>query len=184
MKRLMIVAMPGMIVKRLNYGKLGQRLAQDDISTSSYPHVFLEATSSSMTTVVNPQGAVVAFLELGTMPSPIPIEKEWNGVKIFTRPELPYLSNLVVDGSIRRRKVGYTMLQLALKIAKKWYGPSQGKENNSNGSPPPFLFLSVDRENVGALAFYESLKFEPLKLSLVEESASNAKIYLKKSLSQ
>jgi predicted N-acetyltransferase YhbS len=102
--------------------KLGERMTENVVSVSSYRHVFLVASSSVVTTAENSHGAVVAFLELGTMPSPIPIVKEWNGIKIDTRPELPFVANLVVDKSSRRRKVGYTMVQLAMKIAKKWCG--------------------------------------------------------------
>jgi ribosomal protein S18 acetylase RimI-like enzyme len=164
--------------------KLRQRMTED--VSSSYPHVFLVASSSSSSSssLVNPSDGVVAFLELGTMPSPVPMEKKWNGIKIYTRPELPYVANLVVDGTCRRRKVGYTMLQLAMKIAQKWCGTFQNKGNDSNGWSPavPFMFLSVDQDNVGALKFYENLQFEPIQLSVSEESTSTAKIYLKKNL--
>ena len=164
--------------------KLKQRMVE--MKSSSFPHAFLVATPTSPSE--NLSSSVVAFLELGTMPSPIAMEKEWNGVKVTTRPELPFVANVVVNKSTRRQNIGKTLVQLALKIAQKWCdAPSfrnQSEISKSSGSSTscdPFLFLSVDAHNVGALSFYESLNFEEIQLT-TESSLPAAKVYLKKDL--
>lgn len=167
---------------------LQQRMidVQNTSSSSSLPHAFLVATKTTTTNkAVAADHGIAAFLELGTMPSPIVMERIWNGVPISTRPELPFVANLVVDPSTRRQKVGYTLLQLAIKIGKKWC------DNNENNNKNAFLFLSVDRGNEGALAFYERLDFERIELSSSSTSSSSdnsaapssaSKVYLKKPL--
>ncbi|KAG7356786.1 acetyltransferase GNAT domain containing protein [Nitzschia inconspicua] len=150
----------------------GLQCRMTEMKSTSLPHAFLVATPSDLVGVKAPD-AIAAFLELGTMPSPISIEKEWNGVKVSTRPELPYVANLVVAESTRRQKVGYTMVQLAIKIAKKW----------CDGSSDAFLFLSVDHDNQGALSFYERLGFERIDLSTSQKALpTKSKVYLKKFL--
>jgi predicted N-acetyltransferase YhbS len=91
--------------------RMNDMLTQKD----AQPHAFLVATTSEDPTPSS-SSTVVGFIELGTMPSPIMMEKEWNEVTISTRPELPFVANLVVAKSIRRQKVGYTLIQLALKV--------------------------------------------------------------------
>ena len=36
---------------------------------------------------------IAGFMELGTMPSPVPITVVWEGIETPTRPERPYLAN-------------------------------------------------------------------------------------------
>jgi len=155
------------------------------------PHAFLVATTTNSNDALTSSATqdnessrtttttrIAGFIELGTMPSPVTIEKEWQGVKIATRPELPYVANLVVEESFRRQKLGYTMIQLALKIAKKW---CQGPDTSSSSSSfSPFLFLSVDQDNHGALAFYKRLGFEEMRLP---QEKLAGKVYLEKKLS-
>jgi ribosomal protein S18 acetylase RimI-like enzyme len=159
--------------------KLQQRMTE--MKSASLPHAFLVATTATC----GDENSVAGFLELGTMPSPISMEKTWNGVQISTRPELPYVANLVVDGSLRRQKVGYTMLQLAMKIGRKWCS-SEPSSSSNDSHATEFLFLSVDHDNQGALAFYERLNFERIELSISQESspdaAGSSKVYLKKNL--
>lgn len=173
--------------KKREIEQMLQQRMKDVKTESSLPHAFLIATTAppasepSTSTNEAADAHIAAFLELGTMPSPLAMERIWKGVPISTRPELPFVANLVVDPSTRRQKVGYTLLQLAMKIGKKWC------HNEENA----FLFLSVDRDNAGALAFYERLDFERIELSssfsssVPDDDASQvsaAKVYLKKSL--
>jgi ribosomal protein S18 acetylase RimI-like enzyme len=187
--------------------KLQQRMK--DMKSSSIPHAFLIATTTSteksagfidLNATAQPidggdlssfSTRIAGFMELGTMPSPISIEKEWNGVSVAVRTDLPYVANLVVDESMRRKKVGFTLIQLALKIAKKWCQGRDDQErvtlsestSSSSLSSIPFLFLSVERENQDALRFYEKLGFETILLPAAKSSKSlRDKIYLKKDI--
>ena len=125
----------------------------------SLPHSFLVATI---------QDRVIGFLEMGTLPPPI------SGSPIGNA-ELPYIGNVAVSTEVRRRKVGSTLVRLATKIAAKWCTPST---NERSSSFPPFLFLSVERDNLDALKFYEKLGFEELKVA----KQSIEKIYLAQGL--
>ena len=133
------------------------------------PHLFLVATipSSIANDSANEQtkNRVIGFLEMGTLPPPIPNSP-------MSKVELPYIGNVAVSNDVRRRKVGSTLVKLAAKIAKKWCAPS------SETPFPPFLFLSVERDNHNALKFYERLGFEELKT--VKKSIE--KIYLAQEL--
>jgi ribosomal protein S18 acetylase RimI-like enzyme len=144
------------------------------MKSSDMPHAFLVGCQDD--------DEIAAFLELGTMPSPVALQrkaKEWNGVKIESnrqsaiQPELPFVANLVVDESMRRQRVGFTMLQLAMKIAKKWCS------NASEDAAHPFLFLSVDRDNAGAIRFYDRMGFDLMEL---EKATVGDKVYLKKDI--
>jgi len=163
----------------------------------SLPHSFLVATMSSSVDVddtntetsSDPQKhQLVGFLEMGTLPSPIFIPIDG----IQARPELPYLANVAVDASTRRRKIGSTLVQLATKIAAKWCCiPSSSLRvpaTSTSTSFPPFLFLSVERDNENALLFYERLGFEELNISTTTtrntstKSKLSQKIYLARGL--
>ena len=147
--------------------QLGQRMI-DVKKEGSLPHSFLVATiPSSSISIVDDDTTdtdVVGFLEMGCLPSPIPISIGGNK---NARPELPYIANVAVNPTIRRRKIGSTLVRLATKIAAKWI------VSGSKTSFPPFLFLSVERDNHDALMFYERLKFEELNVK-----KSIQKIYL------
>ena len=79
------------------------------------------------------QNKIAGFMELGTLPSPIPIQNTnttttntWMGVQETTtiatsRPEMPYLANVAVDKDYRRQRIGTKLVRLAIKIASKWY---------------------------------------------------------------
>lgn len=131
----------------------------------SLPHLFLVATISSSdandSTNEQEEDRVIGFLEMGTLPPPIPNSPIGNV-------ELPYIGNVAVSNDVRRRKVGSTLVRLATKIATKWCVPS------SEAPFPPFLFLSVERDNHDALKFYERLGFEELKVA----KQSIEKVYL------
>lgn len=147
--------------------QLGQRMI-DVKKEGSLPHSFLVATiPSSSISIVDDDTTdtdVVGFLEMGCLPSPIPISIGGNK---NARPELPYIANVAVNPTIRRRKIGSTLVRLATKIAAKWI------VSGTKTSFSPFLFLSVERDNHDALMFYERLKFEELNVK-----KSIQKIYL------
>jgi len=164
--------------------KLAHRMVEVKETKESLPHSFLVATMPS--SVVDDTGTsdqykhqLVGFLEMGTLPSPIYIPID--GIK--ARPELPYIANVAVDPSTRRRKIGSTLVQLATKIAAKWCAPLSSLPASSF---PPFLFLSVERGNDNALMFYERLGFEELNISTTKvnttKSKSIQKIYLVREL--
>ncbi|OEU14087.1 hypothetical protein FRACYDRAFT_262494 [Fragilariopsis cylindrus CCMP1102] len=125
----------------------------------SLPHSFLVATIPSLSIIVDDNDtstSVVGFLEMGCLPSPIPISIGGNK---NARPELPYIANVAVNPTARRRKIGSTLVRLATKIAAKWV-----VSGTDTSSFPPFLFLSVERDNHDALMFYERLEFEELNV--------------------
>lgn len=70
-----------------------------------------------------------------------------------------YIANVAVNPTTRRRKIGSTLVRLATKIAAKWV-----VSGTDTSSFPPFLFLSVERDNHDALMFYERLEFEELNV--------------------
>ena len=74
----------------------------------------------AMVVAVDPQSdAVVGFLEVGTLPSPVPTPVIWNGVKAEGFPEVPYLANVVVDERFRRQGIGYRLVAIGGKVARK-----------------------------------------------------------------
>jgi ribosomal protein S18 acetylase RimI-like enzyme len=92
---------------------------------------------------------VVAFAELGTMPSPVPVMQMWEGVETEMRPETPYLGNLAVSSAYRRKRIGRRMVKLVCKAAEKW---SQDA-----------LWLAVDVDNFAAIRLYGGLDFDIIK---------------------
>ena len=125
----------------------------------SLPHLFIVATIPSSFA----DDRIIGFIEMGTLPPPMsnsPLGKI----------ELPYIGNVAVSNDVRRRKVGSTLVKLAIKIATKWCASSL-----ETTSLPIFLFLSVERDNQEALKFYEKLGFEELK---VAKNNAIRKIYL------
>jgi len=154
-------------------GQLAKRM-MDAKKEDSLPHSFLIATIPSVAVSVaanddsQEEDQVIGFLEMGTLPPPV-------SNPAIASVELPYIGNVAVSNDVRRRKVGSTLVRLATKIASKWCAPSP---ETSTPSFPPFLFLSVERENRDALKFYERLGFEELKVAKV----TIEKIYLAQQL--
>ena len=135
----------------------------DSKKEDSLPHFFVVATIPGDSTDKDQEtDRIIGFLEMGTLPPPIPNSP-------IGKVELPYIGNVAVSNDSRRRKVGSTLVRLATKVAAKWCAPSSG-----SSSFPPFLFLSVERDNQNALRFYERLGFEELKAA----KKSVKKIYL------
>ena len=95
---------------------------------------------------------IAGFMELGTMPSPVPITVVWEGIETSTRPERPYLANLAVGSEYRRQKMGTKLVQLAIKISKKWMGSVEDVETAA-------IYLAVEKENTAAVELYDRLQF-------------------------
>ncbi len=148
--------------------KLSKRMV-DAKKEDSLPHLFLVATipwsSEEGSTNEQEVDRIIGFLEMGTLPPPIPNSP-------IGKVELPYIGNVAVSNDARRRRVGSTLVRLASKIAAKWCAPA------SETPFPPFLFLSVERDNEDALKFYDQLGFEELNAA----KKSIEKIYLAQEL--
>ncbi|KAL3929488.1 MAG: hypothetical protein SGBAC_012187 [Bacillariaceae sp.] len=150
-------------------------------------HILLVATVNNNNNN-NDDDKVVGFMELGTMPAPIPISvpvnvpaagqttSEASVSFVPVRPERPFLANLAVDPDYRKQKMGSKLVQLALKIATQWesakandknkggafyyyYFHPSNQENAEQENKLSTLYLSVECDNEGAIAFYERLQF-------------------------
>ena len=102
---------------------------------------------------------IAGFMELGTMPLPIPVVTTWEGIETTIRPEMPYLANLAVDKEYRRQKMGSKLVQLAIKISSKWYSTSSNAEDNEGNAA---IYLAVEKENQAAVRLYNRLNFSPI----------------------
>jgi ribosomal protein S18 acetylase RimI-like enzyme len=102
-------------------------------------------------------GEIAGFMELGTMPSPLPVLSTttistWQGIEIESkiRPEKPYLANVAIGRDYRRNKMGSKLVRLAMKISETWCVAEEGDAA---------LYLAVDKDNVAAISMYDKLKF-------------------------
>jgi len=86
------------------------------------------------------KGAIAAFVEVGLLPSPVPI----SGIA-DSRPDVPFLGNVAVAESERRRGVGTKLVRVAEKVAQKWSETA--------------IFVAVDADNAPALGLYNKLGF-------------------------
>jgi ribosomal protein S18 acetylase RimI-like enzyme len=102
---------------------------------------------------------IAGFMELGTMPSPIPVVTTWEGIETNIRPEMPYLANLAVDKEYRRQNMGSKLVQLAIKISSKWCSTSSNAEDNEGNAA---IYLAVEKENQAAVRLYNRLNFSPI----------------------
>ena len=112
---------------------------------------------------------IVAFMEVGMLPSPIPITKQWEGNNIETYSDVPYIGNLIVSPSSRRKRIGEKLIRIALKVTEKW-----GFEH---------LWLAVDIDNINALNLYKKVGFEVVldERDLISRPNRVARIYMRKS---
>ena len=88
---------------------------------------------------------VVAFLEVGLLPSPVAVAATWEGQETETRPEVPFLGNVAVTPARRRQGLASKLVKLGEAVARKW----------GHGG----LFVAVEADNVAALALYRRLSF-------------------------
>jgi ribosomal protein S18 acetylase RimI-like enzyme len=100
--------------------------------------------------VATETGEIAGFMELGTMPSPIPVKTMWEGVETDSRPEMPYLANVAVGQSYQRQRMGSKLVLLAEKLSKKWCATDLHE---------PALYLAVDTDNKAAVNMYDKLGF-------------------------
>jgi len=89
-------------------------------------------------------GAIAAFVEVGLLPSPVPISGIAGGEEA-SRPDVPFLGNVAVAESERRRGVGTKLVRVAEKVAQKWSETA--------------IFVAVDADNAAALGLYTKLGF-------------------------
>ena len=116
----------------------------------------LDMPQHAMIVAISEDDKIAGFMELGTLPSPVPVVITWNGVETQKRPEMPYLANLAVDKDFRRQKIGTELVRLALKIACKWMEESDGGDDDVGASNNnAAMYLSVEKENAAAVQFYE-----------------------------
>jgi ribosomal protein S18 acetylase RimI-like enzyme len=112
---------------------------------------------------------IVAFMEVGMLPSPIPIIKSWEGNDIETYNDVPYIGNLIVSPPSRRKRIAEKLIRIALKVTEKW-----GYE---------YLWLAVDIDNIKALNLYLKMGFEIVldERDLISKPNRIARLYMKKS---
>jgi len=111
--------------------------------------VALEVIEEAVATSPPPPPLLVGFLEVGMLPSPIAEEVEWQGALVKANIEKPYLGNVAVAETARRRGIGSKLVRIGAKMAEKW------KENK--------LLVAVDAVNSKALALYNKLGFVVIK---------------------
>ena len=92
-----------------------------------------------------PQG-LQGFLEIGTLPSPVPVEVGWLGNIVKAKVDVPFIGNVAVAPQHRRRGVGTRLVRIAERVAQKW-GDS-------------WTFVAVDVENMRAVALYTRLGYQ------------------------
>merc|ERR1740139_1006505 len=102
--------------------------------------------------VAQEEDVIAGFMELGTMPS------------LVSSREMPYLANLAVGKEYRRRKMGSTLVKLALKISTKW---CPEEEDNADAA----IYLAVEKDNREAVSFYDKMRF----LCVIDETQRRAK---------
>lgn len=94
----------------------------------------------------NKNNEIAAFLEVGTLPSPITVNSTWEGQAVETRPEVLFLGNVAVSDKYRRRGIGSKLVKIGCKVAEKFREPA--------------LFAAVEADNIAALAMYERIGFK------------------------
>ena len=104
------------------------------------------AVSHSMIVGTTSDNEIISFLEVGLLPSPIPVKVVWNGVEAATSVDVPYLGNVLVSEGFRRQGIGSNLIKIGLKVAEKW------KHDK--------LYLAVDFDNIVAHDLYKKLGFE------------------------
>jgi len=101
------------------------------------PHVMIVAVDNE---------SVCGFLEVGFLPSPIPVSVTWAGATVQQVTDVPYLGNVLVHKEYRRRGIGTRLVRIGEKVCQKW------KEG--------MLWLAVDSDNLVAFEMYKSMGFE------------------------
>ena len=106
------------------------------------PHVMIVAVDNENEGI----DKVCGFLEVGFLPSPIPVSVTWAGATVQQVTDVPYLGNVLVHKEYRRRGIGTRLVRIGEKVCQKW------KEG--------MLWLAVDSDNFVAIEMYKSMGFE------------------------
>jgi ribosomal protein S18 acetylase RimI-like enzyme len=139
-----------------------------------YDNFVLKGFKHSMVVAVDPTSSeIVGFLEIGRLPRPLPKTKVWMNETIETRDDVPYIGNVVVQSEYRRASIGSKLLRIAFKVAQKW------EEEE--------IFVMVDPDNSGALAFYDRLGFATVldeRDLIARNTRRSIRVFLSKELAQ
>jgi len=102
------------------------------------------------------------FLELGTLPSPIPVDVSWKGITMQITTDIPYLGNVAVSSACRRQGIASKLIRIAEAYAEKW-----GDKH---------ICAAVDCDNVNAISMYEKMNFEVVRdeRDLINRNTNNA----------
>jgi len=122
-------------------------ILKEESITSKAPksHAMIVATDPAN------NGRVCGFLEVGLLPSPVPLVVRWGGAETTQVKDVPYLGNVLVSKAYRRRGIGTRLIRVGLKVAEKWQDSH--------------LWLAVDTDNTVAAEMYVQMGFE----SVVDE---------------
>lgn len=158
--------------QKKNYFKLKRRW-MDMVQNVNVPHTWIVAESIE-------NSKIVGFMELGSMQTPFsntesaaitvqeakvstteqdgtPLPPLNDSVSIITcRVERPFLANLAVSAAYRRQGIATTLVQLALKISRKWLDDDMLPEGDKSSVS---MCLGVDKDNEVAKRLYTSLDF-------------------------
>ena len=109
--------------------------------TQRFERLVSQGLKHAMVVAVDPSSdAVVGFLEVGTLPSPILMTVSWQGADLEGFPEVPYLANVVVDERFRRQGKFFTAVSpltdvRCLQVLATVWSPSVARSHRSGGTP-------------------------------------------------
>lgn len=104
---------------------------------------------------------IVGFLEVGWLPSPVPIRAINESVSSKKLIQVPYLGNLAVDNQFRRNKIATKLVFVTQNLVRKWNISSNDElEYDIQSDFESSLFVAVESENIAALKFYERIGFD------------------------
>lgn len=135
-----------------------------------YRRLVLNGMKHAMLLAETENEGIVGFLEIGMLPSPIPVKKQWEGQEIEERPEVPYLGNVAVSSTCRRQGMGSKLVRIAEKVAEKW---------QEDG-----IFVAVESDNASALQMYKKLKFDVVLDERDNINRRGSRLFLRKALSE
>ncbi|KAJ1433360.1 acyl-CoA N-acyltransferase [Ochromonadaceae sp. CCMP2298] len=89
------------------------------------------------------------FLEIGGLPSPIPVDVKFGGITMPIVTDVPYLGNVAVSEDSRRKGIASRMIRIGEKVAQKW--------------GDKYICAAVDCDNQSALSMYKKLNFNVVR---------------------
>lgn len=110
---------------------------------------------------------VIGFLELGTLPCPVPRNVTWQNTTVASTAEVPFLGNIAIATDFRRKQVASKLLMIGNKIVQKW--------NDTE------VFVAVECDNTAALRLYQKTGFEVEldERDLIQPPKRNPRIFLR-----